>query len=251
MRTEAWQRKLLQTQLASWSELQHDTVLYAKQSYTGDVRCEYPTGYVEPYPETYARIKFFAVEAERRIAAADFSLAAQDNGDMQRRQIEFLRRMAETLGRLERIARQELAAEQLSAEDAHWLKQLIDIRSRGSGMPQYSGWYCQLFYRGGYRAADWEPTIVDVHTDPNSKSVLEVGVGDCNFLVAAIDNEVDRMIYVGPVYSYYEFHQPVEKRLTDDHWQQMLATGKAPPRPAWTDDFQGPPVKRDAGLQRH
>ena len=72
MRTEAWQRKQLQTQLASWAELRHDTVLYAKQSYTAGVKCEYPTGYVEPYPETYARIKFFAEEAARRIGAARF-----------------------------------------------------------------------------------------------------------------------------------------------------------------------------------
>ena len=60
MRTEAWQLKQLQTQLASWSELRHNTVLYAKQSYTSNALCEYPTGYVEPYPETYAKIKFFA-----------------------------------------------------------------------------------------------------------------------------------------------------------------------------------------------
>jgi hypothetical protein len=250
MRTEAWQRKLLQTQLGSWSQLRHDTVLYAKQSYTSKVKCEYPTGYVEPYPETYARIKFFADEAARQIEATDFTLAGHDHGDIQRKQVEFLRRMAQILGRLEQLARMELAAEPFTAEDQHWLKQLIDIRSRGSGMPQYSGWYCQLFYGGGYRSADWEPTIVDVHTDPNSNSVLEVGVGNCNFLVAAIDNEDDRMIYVGPVYSYYEFHQPVDRRLTDQEWQQMVATGKAPPRPSWTDDFQGPPLKRDVGRER-
>jgi hypothetical protein len=249
MRTEAWQRKQLQTQLASWSQLRHDTVLYAKQSYTAEQKCEYPTGYVEPYPETYARIKFFAEEAARRIDAADFRLAAQDHGDIQRRQVEFLRQMATIVGRLEQLARKELAAEAFTADDQHWLKQLIDIRSRGSGMPQYSGWYCQLFYGGGYRAADWVPTIVDVHTDPDSKSVLELGVGDCNFLVAAIDNEDDRMIYVGPAYSYYEFRQPVDRRLTDHEWQQMLWKGDAPQRPAWTDVFQAPKSKRHIGTK--
>ncbi len=250
MRTEAWQRKLLQTQLASWSQLRHDNVLYAKESYTSAFMCEYPTGYVEPYPDTYARIKYFAEEAARRIEAADFSLAAHDYGDIQRRQVEFLRKMSQTLGRLEVLARKELAAEQFTAEDQQWLKQLIDVRSEGSGAPTYSGWYCDLFYSGRYRAADWEPTIVDVHTDPNSKSVLEQGVGDCNFLVVAVDNEDDRMIYVGPVYSYYEFHHPAEERLTDERWQQMLEYEKSPPRPSWTDDFQGPKLQRDLGIMR-
>jgi len=34
MQTQAWQDKELQTALASWAELRHDTILYAKQSYT-------------------------------------------------------------------------------------------------------------------------------------------------------------------------------------------------------------------------
>ena len=250
MRTEAWQRKLLQTQLASWSQLRHDNVLYAKESYTSAFMCEYPTGYVEPYPDTYARIKYFVDEAARRIEAADFSLAAHDYGDIQRRQVEFLHKMSQTLGRLEGLARKELAAEPFVAEDQQWLKQLIDVRREGSGAPTYSGWYCDLFYGGRYRSADWEPTIVDIHTDPNFKSVLEQGVGDCNFLIVAVDNEDDRMIYVGPVYSYYEFHHPAEERLTDERWQQMLEYETAPPRPSWTDDFQGPKLQRDLGIMK-
>ncbi len=54
MRTAAWQRKQLRTQLASWAELRHDNVLYSKQSYTGVPACEYPAGYVEPYPRFFS-----------------------------------------------------------------------------------------------------------------------------------------------------------------------------------------------------
>ncbi|MCK5592112.1 MAG: DUF3160 domain-containing protein, partial [Candidatus Pacebacteria bacterium] len=61
MQTTAWQDKELSTALASWSELRHDTILYAKQSYTmaelgggGDEpKIE---GYVEPVPIFYARL---------------------------------------------------------------------------------------------------------------------------------------------------------------------------------------------------
>jgi len=247
MRTEAWQRKQLQTQLASWAELRHNTVLYAKQSYTAREKCEYPTGYVEPYPETYARIKFFADEAARRIEAANFSLADHDYADIKRRQVEFLQQMAETLGRLEALARKELRGEAFAEEDDEWLKKVIDIRGGGSGPPTYSGWYCQLFYGGGRRAAEWDPTVVDVHTDPDSQSVLEQAVGNCNFMVVAVDNEDDRMIYVGPAYSYYEFRQPAGNRLTDQEWQRTLLTESEPPRPSWTKDFQAPKLKRHAG----
>ena len=63
MRSREWQRKQLQTTLASWAELRHDTILYAKQSYSGSIICEYPEGYVEPYPAFYGALKDLAREA--------------------------------------------------------------------------------------------------------------------------------------------------------------------------------------------
>lgn len=50
-RTEAWARRVLGAQLASWAELRHDTILYAKQSYSAGIACEFPDGYVDPYPD--------------------------------------------------------------------------------------------------------------------------------------------------------------------------------------------------------
>jgi hypothetical protein len=48
MRTRTWAMKTLNAQLASWTQLRHDTILYAKQSYTGVGQCVYPAGFVEP-----------------------------------------------------------------------------------------------------------------------------------------------------------------------------------------------------------
>src|SRR5690606_19895048 len=58
--TEPWSRRILNTQLGSWAELRHDTLLYAKQSYTGVPACEFPDAYVDPYPEFYARLAQYA-----------------------------------------------------------------------------------------------------------------------------------------------------------------------------------------------
>jgi hypothetical protein len=248
MRTRAWQLKQLQAQLASWAELRHDTVLYAKQSYTSGEKCEYPTGYVEPYPETYQRVKYFATEAARRIEAADYKLTNEDHTDIQHRQVEFLKQMADTLGKLEALAHKELAAEPFTQEDQEWLKTAINSRSMPCGSPPtYTGWYCQLFYGGGGRAGEWDPTVIDVHTDPDSQTVLEEGVGSCNFLIVAVDNDTDRSIYVGPAYSYYEFRHPAKARLTDNEWQQMLFKPNGLQSPSWTKDFQAEKLKRNAG----
>jgi hypothetical protein len=53
MSTEAWKYKELNTALASWTQLRHDTILYAKQSYTMLLGISEPLdsklrGYVEP-----------------------------------------------------------------------------------------------------------------------------------------------------------------------------------------------------------
>ena len=56
MKTERWARRVLNTQLGSWAELRHDTLLYAKQSYTAVPTCDFPDAYVDPYPEAWAGI---------------------------------------------------------------------------------------------------------------------------------------------------------------------------------------------------
>lgn len=61
MQTSAWADKELHTSLASWAELRHDTILYAKQSNTAiATSVQAPpkpvVGYVEPVPEFYSRI---------------------------------------------------------------------------------------------------------------------------------------------------------------------------------------------------
>jgi len=59
MRTQAWQRRQLQTALASWTELRHDTILHVKQSYTVPTATRLPTpppGYIEPIPVFWGRL---------------------------------------------------------------------------------------------------------------------------------------------------------------------------------------------------
>ena len=249
---KAWQMKQLQTQLSSWAELRHDTILYAKQSYTAFVACEYPTGYIAPYPYFYEGIKYFADKATRLFAAADYSSNDKKRdkilNETKKRQISFFKQMSSTLGKLKELADKELAGKPFKEEDKQFIKKTIDIKGGGSGPPRYDGWYCNLFYNrgnhGGMLASKWDPTISDVHTDTNTKKALEVGVGNVNFCVIAIDNENDKAVYVGPIYSYYEFHQNAENRLTDEEWQEKILSGKLPPRPEWTRIFQGPVEKR-------
>jgi len=238
MRTQAWARKQLQTQLGSWAELRHDTILYAKQSYTMGIICDYPTGYVEPYPEFFARIATFAELADQRLASLKVPNATY--------LASFLTTFASIVRKLEKLAQKELAAQPFDADEKKFIQDTIKIEEHhsggGCGGPTteiiYTGWYPKLIYNG--KPEEWEPTIADVHTSDGG--VLEAAVGDVNFLVTAIDNRGDRAAYVGPVYSYYEFVSP--KRLTDEEWRAQIRDEHLPPRPDWVRAFQARPVQR-------
>lgn len=246
MRRMPWRRKQLQAQLGSWAELRHDTILYSEQSYTTATECEYPEGIVEPYPELHRRLRLFAAEAARLLESFRPALATAQAearaSSVRERQVRFLRGFAATMERIERLARKQLSSFPFTSEERSFLKKTIDSRGGGSGPPQYTGWYPRLIYGEG--PDDWEPTVADVHTDPDTRQTLDVAVGDVNFVVVAIDNGRDRAAYVGPIYSYYEFTQPASKRLTDQEWRASIRSGQLPRRPGWTKAFQAPALAR-------
>ncbi|HET7544101.1 MAG TPA: DUF3160 domain-containing protein [Polyangiaceae bacterium] len=234
MKRTPFMRKQLQTQLASWAELRHDTALYGKQSYTAGYLCEYPEGYVEPYPEFFARLRLLAKGAEQHLAALPRGAGYAS----------FFANFAETMKRLENMAQKELDAQAFTAEERAFLKKAIDISGVGCGPPRYDGWYTRLFYGG--RPEAWKPVVSDVHTDPTTERVLQEGVGDANFIVIAVDNQQDRAVYVGPVYSYYEFTHELSDRLTDEQWRNAIERQKLPERPEWwTQAFPAKAQRRE------
>jgi hypothetical protein len=245
MRSEAWERKQTQTQLASWAELRHDTVLYAKQSYTAFPSCEYPAGYVEPYPAFYEVMRSFAWGTAEALRGFEPERTRGGVQAFRARVLPLLDRWDEPLRILERLAGKELEGKPFSPAEKAFLKKTIDIRGGGSGPPRYDGWYPMLFADPAEDATKWFPEIADVHTDPQSSSVLQVGVGDVDFLVMAVDNERDTAIYVGPSYAYYEFVGPAAARMTDETWGSRFHQGDLPPRPEWIQPVLGDSLSRD------
>jgi hypothetical protein len=234
MRSPAWRRKELQTELASWAELRHDTILYSKQSYTIGIICEYPAGYVEPYPKAFEHAAFLADELAQKLTGL---------GASNERMRTFLSTFSARVRQLQGLAEKELAGQRFTGQEKQFVKDTIHLKTVEGGctgpLEVYTGWYSTLLYNGNPHS--WEPTISDVHTSPQN-GVLEVGVGDVNFLVVAVDNGRDRAAYVGPVYSYYEFSSA--SRLTDEEWRARLSSRRAPPRPLWVGAFQGAAKER-------
>ncbi len=262
MRTPAWALKATQTQLASWTQLRHDTVLYAKPSYTSGEACEYPAGFVEPVPHFWKHFEAMVERTQQMIAKTQFpDDRFKDQGkhlrDMHLRHLDNFAKAARTLTA---IAEKEVARQELTKEETKFIKEVV-VRGGGSGMPPVSGWYPNLFLRRSTMkdqddAHKWVALVADVHTDPPAITVpdpgcvIHQGVGNVDLLIIAVDNGPDRMVYAGPVFSHYEFETPNAVRRTNAEWHDALRAGKQPPRPEWTTSFVVPgvnPAVKDYG----
>jgi len=236
MRTTAWQQLKLNTQLASWAQLRHDNLLYAKQSYTGGTGCSYPHSYIEPYPEFYHQIAAFAEKADNF-----FSQYEANSWYMQSIQ-NYFPRLKKVAGKLETIAQKELDGTVLNNEEIEYLKKMLFVDG-GSGAPPFSGWYADMFYIRE-DAAEGDFVIADVHTQPTEENgadvgrVLHVAVGKIHlgvFITNSPSNNHQPTAFVGPVMSYYEKITENYDRMTDERWTELVEKDNVPARPDWVN----------------
>ncbi|MFW9976266.1 MAG: DUF3160 domain-containing protein, partial [Candidatus Thorarchaeota archaeon] len=62
-------------------------------------------------------------------------------------------------------------------------------------------------------------------------------VGRPMVILAAVMIDGQVILTRGAVFSYYEFTWPINDRLTDESWQDLITLGEEPPLPLWTESF--------------
>jgi hypothetical protein len=236
-RSPAWRKKMRNTQLASWAQLRHNTILYAKQSYTGGITCSFPKAYVEPYPEFFA-----AVAAYARIGAATFKAGRPAVAS-------YFAELESICGKLKEAAERTSLGQSPTEAQAIWLTSALQSKPpMGCGGSRvYDGWFMDLFYKP---KADLEYstdyTIADVHTHPADDAgpdmVLHVASGEINLAAVAVQEDSCVTLYVGPVGSFYEVNRTgTLERYNDEEWTAAIKAGTAiVKRPAWAESFMGP-----------
>ncbi len=228
MQTEAWTRKDLQTALGSWTELKHDTILYAKQVMAemgAGGNPEPPHGYVEPNPEAYARL----------LALTQMTYdGLQSRGLLSDLIKTNLENLVSELTFLERISEQELAGTAITDED-YW-----HIEFWGGTLEQFTLAAADTTDPMDRDLSDQKAALVaDVATgvDANGAVVaLEEGVGQPTRIYVVLPDSPWR-IAVGAVYTYYEFTVGSSDRMTDEQWQAQVEAGTNPAQPDWTQMF--------------
>jgi len=227
MQTQAWTRKDLHTALSSWTELKHDTILYAKQTMAemgGGPPPEPPHGWVEPDPEAYARLLALTRMTHDGLESRGLLTENTQNN---------LARLDDLLTFLLKVSQQELAGETLSRDDYDRIKFYgaeLEAMTLAAADPEGEG---QPFFQDNDQAA----LVADVATDPNGQ-VLEEATGRIFEIYVVVSNGQDAPhLARGGVFSYYEFPWPMNDRLTDESWQAKLRDNQAPPQPDWTKSF--------------
>ncbi len=241
MLTEAWDKKNLNAALASWAELKHDAILYAKQpmgAECGGGGPEEPVmkGYVEPNVKFWqAAIKLLNETDE---VMERFGLTTEDT----ERYNENLKEMAELFLA---ISQKELKGEKLSVEEYRELEYV------GASFENLT---LDMLRNPDDWISEWESVqgadkkialVADVYTanafNNPEKSVLYEAIGLADEIYVIVEIEGRLYLTRGAVFSYREFNRPLqEPRLTDEEWQKVLKKYPLRGVPSWMEPLKVP-----------
>lgn len=234
MMNPEWSKKDLNAALASWAELKHDAILYAKQPMGaecggGGLPEPVVKGYVEP------NVNFW----EKAIELLDNTEKLLKEQDMLTEKISnTTERLRDEASFLLKVSKDELAGKILTDEVNDQIEIIGSVFENISldlirEPDQYlMGW-------NNVEGADRKVALVaDVYTanaknNPN-KSILFEAVGNADEIYVVV--EIGGYLYLtrGAVLSYREFQQSIEEpRLTDEEWQQMLEKNPRKGVPEW------------------
>ena len=241
MLTAQWGKKSLNAALASWAELKHDAILYAKQPMGAECGGGGPPdpvvkGYVEPNVKFWQRAITLLESTETLFNT--YGLATERSKTITGR----VKDMAQFLLRMSNV---ELAGNEPTDEEYDQLKAI------GAAFENMS---LELIRNPNQELYEWDAVqgpernvalIADVYTanaDNNpDKSILYAGVGQADEIYVVV--EVKGYLYLmrGGVFSYRELTRPYsEQRMNDEEWQQKLEQEPRLGVPKWMDEITVP-----------
>ncbi len=239
MQAEAWDAKSHQTGFGSYTELKHDTILYAKQGFAaeggGSPETFEPRHWVEPDPVAFRRIAAVAAMTQDGLQSRDLLPAELDV--LITNYLSFVERLAA-------IAGDELAGRPISEADNSWLERI--------GPELEALWLesSDIDESTGLPSSEDQDAAIVADIFRSTFDVLELGTGRIDTIFVLVPNDEGRFqVAEGGVYTYYEFWRPADEgRLTDEEWRELLDSGQAPDRPAWQAAFLSSAVDGGSGV---
>ena len=229
-----WGLKGLNAALASWTELKHDAILYAKQPMGAECGgAGPPDPVVQAYVEPNVR---FWQKAQELLTQTNTVL--QSYGLLTDRAKSISEQMADQIAFLLQASKDELAGRSLSEEQCDQLKHI------GATFENLS---LDMLRDKDYELWEWDDVqgpersvalVADVYTanaDNNpEQSILYEGVGPADEIYVVIEVQGYLWLMRGAVFSYREFTRPYgEQRMNDEEWQKRLESDPRQGVPEW------------------
>ena len=233
MLTPAWACKNLNTALASWTELKHDAILYAEQPMGAECGggSDFPdpvkVNYVEQNERFWQGLAALLDRMETMLRAASI-----EDDDL----VDKARQLREMVLLCLEVAEDEHVGRTTSREKQQALSVL------GSSVE----WFTLSVLDPEQDVYSWDDIkgaersialVADVYTRNvpgcNKDGILHEATGNANIIYALVTIDHETYLTRGATFSYYEFVRPLDTRLTDEEWQQMLEEGDAPAVPEW------------------
>ena len=220
--------KNLQTVLGPNSELKHDTLLYAKQSYAelgGGPGEELPPaeivkGFVEPDMEFWARmiaLSQFTREGLESRGLLDDEVSWRFDGFM------------ENLKFYQALAQKELTNEKITDEEYEELR--TKFYNISNLISPFTGEEIQ--------EKDKKPALIaDIHTDGVSGQILYEATGNPLIMLAFVSDQGTPRVVIGVAYRHFELTGPLGgNRYTDDDWKAKVDQDNLPETPFYYQDL--------------
>ena len=238
MQTPQWDKKCLNAALASWAELKHDAILYAKQPFgaeCGGIGIPEPVvkGYVEPnvgYWQTAIDLIDGTVEVLKKYDL--ITEKVKGSTEPLRDQAQFLLN----------ISQKELSGQRLTDEEYGQIEYIgatfenITLDLVREPDQWLMGW-------DDVQGADKKVAVVaDVYTANSGnnpdKSVLYEAVGPAHEIYVVVEMEGYLWLTRGAVLSYREFQEDLmASRMTDEEWHEQLEEQPDKGIPSWMEEI--------------
>ena len=219
----AWNIKSQIAAHATWAELRHDTILYVKQvmaERAGDGDFE-PTFRTEPLPKPVHYIEPNLPFWEGAFTSVLKLMAVYETYDLLDEESKStLERLYEIYKRILSIVKTEADNLPVSEDDLEWIPTIASSLAQIAMVHNNRGYVSDSNL---LRMA----CIADVFTNNDYGKCLEVGVGTpVRLYVPLNDSQGGKRIAVGYGFSYVEFLQPSDNRLSDEQWRNTVYKAK-------------------------
>ena len=235
MQNPNWSKKDLNAALASWAELKHDAILYAKQPMGAE--CGGGENVPEPVVKGYVEptVKFWKKAGE---LLENTAKVLKDQNMMTDKIEGVTERLKEEVEFMLRVSEKELANKILTDEEYDHISYIgatfENISLDLLRMPEQN-LYNWVDIEGADRKVALVADVYTANADNNKeKAILFEAVGDADEIYVVV--EIGGYLYLtrGAVLSYREFIQPIDQpRLTDEEWQKQLESNPRKGVPEW------------------